>query len=120
MNNKKFIVGILAIAILLISGCSLKDKVDETQSTQDCDSYEMPMTDAQIEGCTCPEGLTKFRRFDGAYCTTDSQTPCISHNDCSGAEQCISDDGEDWYCTGRFAGCYFYDPENPDQEICMD
>lgn len=111
----------LIICILLISSCKVEDS--ETQESivgKDCASYELPMTEDEINECTCPEGYVKFGRYQGAYCTTSSKKPCNAHSDCPPNENCISDDGEEWFCSGRFAGCYYHDPENPDEKLCMD
>jgi len=116
MRNIIFVI--FVIAVILASGC--KASVPKQELGKPCDSYEMPMTEFEILECECPEGYNKFRRLDGAYCTTHSKKPCKAHADCPPNENCISDDGEEWFCTGRFAGCYYYDPENPDIELCMD
>jgi hypothetical protein len=68
----------------------------------------------------CPEGYERFYGLMGAYCATDSQKPCSSFIDCPENERCISEDGKNWFCSGRITGCYFWDPENPEQKICID
>lgn len=89
-------------------------------TSANCDLFEMPMTEEEIEKCTCPEGYEKSPRLSGAYCATNSQKPCSAHADCPEGERCISSDGKSWFCTGQFAGCYFRDPENPEEQICAD
>lgn len=95
-------------------------KKTEISTPKNCDSYEMPMTEKEIAECTCPEGYEKFNRLSGAYCATDSQKPCQAHSDCPQGESCFSDDGKNWFCSGQWAGCYFYDPEKPEEQICVD
>lgn len=91
-----------------------------SSSPKNCDLYGIPMTDAQIEFCTCPEGETKFYSMAGAYCATDSRKPCSTQVDCPTGEECVSSDGVEWFCTGQFAGCIHRDPENPELMICVD
>jgi len=98
---------------------TIKEKIGMT-SPKNCDLYEMPMTEEEIEECICPGGYEKMNRLSGAYCATNSQEPCSAHTDCPQGEHCISGDGEKWFCTGQFAGCYFHDPENPEEQICAD
>lgn len=103
--------------------CVVKGKVIITpESTlKNCDLYEMPMSQEEINECTCPEGYEKFHRLSGAYCATNSQKPCSTHTDCPKGEQCISGDRKDWFCTGQFAGCYYRNPENPEEPmLCAD
>lgn len=71
------------------------------------------------EKCICPKGYVKFHGVMSAYCATDSRKPCKLTTDCPKGEHCISNDGENWFCTGRHTGCYFL-PEYPDLKICVD
>lgn len=89
--------------------------------SNNCNDYEMPMTDREFQRCSCPEGYEKFARLGGAYCATNSQKPCIAHADCPQGERCISGDGKDWFCSGQIVGCYYRNPENPDEPmLCAD
>ncbi len=88
--------------------------------SNNCDDYEMPMTEEETRECACPEGYQKFFRLSGAYCATDSQKPCRAQTDCPKDERCISHDGKNWFCTGAGAGCYYSNPENPEEQICVD
>jgi hypothetical protein len=84
-----------------------------------CDLYERPMAKKENEECTCPAGYEKFLSYNGAYCATNSGQPCSASTDCPKGEECISDDGRKWFCTGQWAGCFYHNPENP-EEICAD
>ncbi|MBZ9571790.1 hypothetical protein KJA15_00390 [Patescibacteria group bacterium] len=68
----------------------------------------------------CPEGYKKFGSLSGPYCAPDSQKPCSLHTDCPEDERCISKDGKNWFCSGRWTGCYFWDPERPEEMLCAD
>jgi len=86
-----------------------------------CDDYSYPQTQEQAENCLCPEGKIKGTtpQRDYSYCTTNSKTPCNSHDDCTEGESCKSRDGENWECSGFKLGCYYDDPENTESEICV-
>jgi len=101
--------------------CENNTCVVETQVlTDNCNIYKMPMSVEEIQGCSCPSGYKKFRTYAGARCGTNSQKPCKSHSECPSEERCVSMNGKDWVCTGILGGCYAYDPENPEQQICVD
>ena len=103
------------------AACVSNKCIVKTQEAKNCDFYEMPMTGEQIKECTCPEGYKKFYRLSGAYCATDSQKPCRAHTDCPEGEHCISSDRQNWFCTGQFAGCYYRNPEDPEEPMfCAD
>jgi hypothetical protein len=66
----------------------------------------------------CPKGYVKVYTMFSAYCASDSQKPCKSHDECPKDERCISEDGKNWFCSGR-PGCYHRNPENPDKVTCV-
>ena len=68
----------------------------------------------------CPKGYIKFPSMFGAYCATDSQKPCRFSTDCLKGENCISEDGKEWFCSGRKYGCYHWNPKNPEDAYCAD
>jgi len=115
MKNRKFIIGILVISIILIGGWWIWNN----QTMKNCNHYKRSMTSKEIEECACPDGYEKFFSLMGAYCATNSQKPCDAHVDCPEDEHCISKNGKDWFCTGEWAGCYNPNPENPEEEICV-
>ena len=85
-----------------------------------CSDYDLPMTEDEQLSCICPIGLNKFSSMLGQYCATDSQSKCLSDSECElPNESCISYDGVDWICTGKWAGCYFTNPEY-EAMICVD
>lgn len=85
-----------------------------------CDLYEHPMAKRETEECTCPAGYEKFLSFHGAYCATNSGKPCSASTDCPKGENCISHDGKNWFCTGQWSGCYYRNPENLREMVCVD
>lgn len=52
---------------------------------------------------------------------TDSGKPCRRHTDCPEGESCISSDKKNWFCAVRFFGCYYRNPENPEEPmLCIE
>jgi hypothetical protein len=88
-------------------------------SPKNCNLYIPPMSEREIKECTCPIGYKKFISLARAYCATSSEKPCKSHEECPKGEHCISDDGKEWFCTGRVTGCYF-SAEKPNVRVCVD
>lgn len=96
------------------------EEVKVTIKNNTCDDYNYPQSDEVRNNCICPEGKIKGQCMGGAYCTTNSQIPCDSVDDCPQGEFCTSDDGKIWRCTGLSCGCYYNDPKNPYLMICVD
>jgi len=87
---------------------------------KNCNLYGIPMTEKEMEECTCLEGYKKFYCPTDAYCATDSQKPCTAHSDCPKNERCISNDGINWNCSGLICGCYYDNPSRPDEMVCVE
>lgn len=131
-TDQRFLLVILIVAVAVLGGILSyqhlwlsKNKTGSSEvekpkeEVKNCNSYEMPMTEKEIEECICPEGYIKSNRLRGAYCTTNSQKPCKVNADCPTDEDCVSHDKKIWFCTGQGFGCLFRDPKNP-KELCVD
>jgi len=115
MKKKIFVVLILGL-VIIYSGGWLVFKYYQASLTK-CNFSQLVMR----RECICPEGYVKFPALGGgAYCATESLKPCSSHTECPENERCISKDGKNWFCSGIKAGCYHWNPENPEDAVCAD
>lgn len=100
---KKTLIAVLVFVVVSIAGVWLKLNYDVASRTK-CSFYKLVVTGE----CVCSEGYKKFYIPAGPYCATDSQKPCTSVTDCPDDEDCVSEDGESWFCTEGTSGhCYF-------------
>lgn len=115
-KKKKILISILVVVIFLIVGV-WGFFIHQLASETACNFYGLFFTGR----CFCPEGQKEFKDpipYFGFYCASDSQKPCYSPNECPENENCISKNGENWFCSGNRWACWIWDEKGPRRILC--